>query len=50
MGKIQCKIWDGESHLYHTQELILMEEAWNSEMGKNVLSKSAFFREIEEAV
>lgn len=32
--KIHCKIWDGEIHLYRTQELILLKEMWYHEMGK----------------
>lgn len=34
-GKKQCKTWGGEIHLCHTQEFILVEEIWYSEMGKS---------------
>ena len=30
-GKMQRKIWDGEIHLCHTQEFMLVEEVWDSE-------------------
>ena len=36
---MQRKIWDGEIHLCHTQEFMLVGEVWNSEMGKECLSK-----------
>lgn len=32
--KLQCKLCDKQLHLYHTPVLILVEEAWYNEMGK----------------
>lgn len=40
-------MWDEKIHLTSTQELLLVEEVWYSEMGKEPLSKSAFYRQIE---
>lgn len=37
--KMQRKIWDGEIHLCQTQEFMLVEEVWDSEMGKECLIK-----------
>lgn len=38
---------DGEFHLCHTQEFMLVEEGWDSKMGKSALAKSDFYRETE---
>ena len=44
---MQRKIRDGEIHLCHTQEFMLVEEVWDSEMGKSALATSAFYRETK---
>ena len=38
-GNIQHKTQNGENHFCHTQEFILVEEVWNSEMRKECLIK-----------
>ena len=41
-------MWDDRSIIkIHTQELILVGEAWNGEWEKSILPMSAFYRESE---